>query len=561
MRATIRLVAAQLGMGDKKMALVDSTRRAFDYVNFTGRYQDTWLSFRPWVAYSEDQLRLARPEVLVGGNIAPVRPRPLAPPMSFGRYVATQKVTFAGAVCLGLACRELVPIAAAAQAHVIAPKIFAALFMPLFYDALVGRAHSRPIDMPHDDILRDGLCGALLEKLPFVMGDRAAEAGWTRVACACYLGATAGRLALQPARAVSCVVVSAFIGTAGVAGVVAIHLLFITSEGIHGIELVARKVIGKPRGERPFQEFCRSLMGFPSAVRRANAGQPRRPQAPPERQRRNGDIPRPPRVRPQRLEDLLWNDAAFLERQRARARRERQPRDIRRQYAAGVNVHDAGRPRRTQEALAALRQAYGRRDPAVGDADFRQFSREIGPFFAQLRRDGALEGNAPCGLPWIEAAQNALYRDNGGFFPRITSPNNTYMLPQEGDIGVPTAHIAGFVWYLLTSGRLQNPHDADRPEHARYLQKIVFVEQLAQCWDYGGHVCATGQTQQMLIAVQGFVGNFSIDEVPEDIAPENIAPHTFIQQELERFQVNGEPLDDNAARLAAERLEGQIMER
>lgn len=204
-----------------------------------------------------------------------------------------------------------------------------------------------------------------------------------------------------------------------------------------------------------------------------------------------------------------------------------------RHLSRGIDPHSSGRPLATQQTLTRLRTAYGRLDPARIKQDGARLAEQLPAFVQQLEALDALPNRARSGETWSQVIEKASRV--------LQSPQARFLLPLEGDATIAAWDVAGFVWFLLEHGELENKADKARATHARWTQKISFVQNLAECIG----VCATRQAQHLLLPIQGLVGHFCIEESRVRNRPD---VDGFIQMHLSTFQQReGAPLERNDA--------------
>lgn len=373
---------------------------------------------------------------------------------------------------------------------------------PLALEALLGRGNVGA-DFPDqaqgrftfvmNRVNRYGLLGAALEALPSSLAKLAHDKGYTKLACASMMAACLGRASLQVPRLVLmawvltashietylalCVMVYAF----AVISVVKASLLQL--EKASGISFPETQLI---------LEFARELHSPRAMLRIVLAAQHQ-------------------------------DDEAFAQRFQGRFE----------------DIHNDNRDRRTQAAVSALRSQFNVSDAAAHDAIRVKFLNEFPAFLEAVDANGELPA-------WGQGADARHLNDVRGAMHdgpgSISDTANTLVLPAENYHRESVLNIAALIWHGI-----DNINDERGPpftDTLRNERRLALLKAMATGYfrprqndRLGIHVCAPGQVQNMVLVLQGHIGNFRIDQderIETQLPPAQRA-RAFTQQALLRF--------------------------
>ena len=199
--------------------------------------------------------------------------------------------------------------------------------------------------------------------------------------------------------------------------------------------------------------------------------------------------------------------------------------------AQDVNVHGVGRDQATRRAVANLLVAHPHVDVAAALAALRAHMQQ-----AEAQRLPLSQAQHRNGRPALEAARRVLgpaqgFGDRGA---TITDDGNRLNVDNQGLGVVPMARICAVIWHAIDS--IESPAGTEAATEAlRQERRDALVLALSRCVEDMGHiVCAPGQSQRLVLVLQGYVPGVQVEiyDAPAPVAQFVTMQAMQLQQQL-----------------------------
>ncbi len=185
--------------------------------------------------------------------------------------------------------------------------------------------------------------------------------------------------------------------------------------------------------------------------------------------------------------------------------------ELARAAAQGVDVHDAGRDPATRRAVATLLHLCPDVDE---DASIAELTAEIAR--QEQQRTPLAQRRHECGIPMLQATRRALGLDNGvafGGYSGVITGGNRHNFRLDDGTYIPIRRVCATVWHAIHQLREGDVDGEARTLLLREERRDAFFVAIADVINvYNMRVCGPGQTQRMMLVLQGPIEGIAIED-------------------------------------------------